>query len=302
MSYLIRKKKFNKVIKSWKLKKIGDLVANYKLDNDNFYNLKKYVKLYLAKAFNTKFIEDDKKFIISLNKKREYRKNVTPNGGVVPKKEYLLEFNLILREWSVILNKIVKGNPKLLSLIRITPNIRIKFGTELEDNVKRKLNTSYPHSDAWLEGKWSYNCYLPLLGDTKKNTMKYFFPKKNEFEEKFLRLSKTYEGMQWVLPHYRAKKISTDPGKIYISDYAMLHQTHREKNCNTRISIDTTLVVGKKYPIKYRLVEYKKNISKIGVEELIKPIRSENDKIRDKVKNKKSFRHYTFGNLQLIKL
>ena len=60
----------------------------------------------MAKAFNTKFIEDDKKFIISLNKKREYRKNVTPNGGVVPKKEYLLEFNLILREWSVILNKI----------------------------------------------------------------------------------------------------------------------------------------------------------------------------------------------------
>ena len=75
------------------------------------------------------------KNVISLNKK-EYRKNVTPNGGVVPKKEYLLEFNLILREWSVILNKIVKGNPKLLSLIRITPNIRIKFGTELEDNVK----------------------------------------------------------------------------------------------------------------------------------------------------------------------
>ena len=129
--------------------------------------------------------------------------------------------------------------------------------------------------------------------------MKYFF-QKNEFEEKFLdylKLMKECNGFYLII----VQKISTDPEKIYISDYAM-YIKHIEKKIVLRISIDTTLVVGKKYPIKYRLVEYKKNISKIGVEELIKPIRSENDKIRDKVKNKKSFRHYTFGNLQLIKL
>ena len=66
---------------------------------------------------------------------------------------------------------------RLLKLFRITPNIRIKFGKELKDNLNRKLSTSYPHSDAWLEGPWGMNCFIPLFGDTKKNNLRYHVPK-----------------------------------------------------------------------------------------------------------------------------
>ena len=45
-----------------------------------------------------------------------------------------------------------KNDRKLLKLFRITPNIRIKFGKELNDNKNRSLSTSRPHSDAWVEG------------------------------------------------------------------------------------------------------------------------------------------------------
>ena len=37
-------------------------------------------------------------------------------------------------------------------LVRVTPNIRIKYGRELSDNENRGLNTQLPHSDAWVEG------------------------------------------------------------------------------------------------------------------------------------------------------
>ena len=61
---------------------------------------------------------------------------------------------MVLRSWCELVSRMSRNNPKLLKLFRITPNIRIKFGKELKDNKKRELSTSYPHSDAWVEGPW----------------------------------------------------------------------------------------------------------------------------------------------------
>ena len=72
----------------------------------------------------------------------------------------------------------IKKDKKLLSIFRITPNIRVKYGKELEDNIGRPLNTAVPHSDAWLEGPWGLNCYFPILGDCENNTLVYYQPKK----------------------------------------------------------------------------------------------------------------------------
>ena len=78
-----------------------------------------------------------------------------------------IEYNLILRNWCELVRRITKHDPKLLKLFRITPNIRIKFGTELNDNLNRGLSTSVPHSDAWVEGPWGMNCFIPFFGDIK---------------------------------------------------------------------------------------------------------------------------------------
>ena len=53
----------------------------------------------------------------------------------------------------------------------MTPNIRVKFGSELKDNINRGLNTSHPHSDAWVEGPWGMNCFFPIIGDYKRNNL-----------------------------------------------------------------------------------------------------------------------------------
>ena len=118
---------------------------------------------------------------------------------MVPKREYQLEYNLLLREWGDIVRDMVSQDKRLLSIFRITPNIRIKFGRELKDNIGRGLSTSLPHSDAWVEGPWGMNCFFPILGDTKRNNLVFYELKKGLFNENMLVSSKSYKEMQWFL-------------------------------------------------------------------------------------------------------
>jgi len=230
---------------------------------------------------------------------RDVRDNVTPNGGVVPKKEYQLEYNMVLRIWSKIIKNMISNDPRLLKKFRMTPNIRIKYGTELEDNVGRTLDTAYPHSDAWVEGPWGMNCYVTLLGDVENNNLIFWKPKtEEEFSDDFLCTAGGYDEMQWVMEHYELDEtINPIKGKVHVSDYALIHATNRKDNCRTRISIDTTVFVGDHDVHKDREVEYFDDVKIIGEDLFISTYRSINDgNIVDK---QSTFSHYTTGTLRV---
>ena len=109
-----------------------------------FESFKMYIKLYISKALDIKLSENDTVFIKSIDKSRLNRTNITPNGAVVPKREFHLEYNLILRSWTQLVKQITHNNSKLLKLFRITPNVRIKFGKELSDD---KISAKSPELD-----------------------------------------------------------------------------------------------------------------------------------------------------------
>ena len=297
MSITKRINRINKISLKWKLKKIHPLIAIYQFPVKEFEEFKTQVKNYLCKALKINFEKDDKIFIKKIDQARKNRTNVTPNGAVVPKKEFQLEYNIVLRSWCELVKNISKGKPSLLTFLRITPNIRIKFGKELSDNKKRGLNTSLPHSDAWVEGPWGMNCFIPLFGDYRRNNLLYYEPV--NFDENFLRPAKTYHEMQWVLKDYKKLKIVPKPGNVYISDYAAIHQTFRKKNAKTRVSIDTTLFVGNHKPMKDRIKEYNSKIPSIGLDYFVDTGQYEKDKPAEK---KTIFSHYTSKVLKLIKL
>ena len=297
MSLTYRINRINTIASKWKLKKIHPLIAIYQFPVKEFEEFKTQVKNYLCKALKISFDKNDKIFLKRIDRARKNRTNVTPNGAVVPKKEFQLEYNIVLRSWCELVKSITKEKPSLLTLFRITPNIRIKFGKELSDNKKRGLNTSLPHSDAWVEGPWGMNCFIPLFGDYKKNNLLYYEP--INFNEKFLRSAKTYYDMQWVKKDYRKLKIVPKPGNVYISDYATIHQTFRKKNAKTRISIDTTLFVGNHKPMKDRIKEYNSKIPAIGLDYFVNAGQYEKDKPAEK---KTIFSHYTSKVLKLIRL
>ena len=298
MSLKYRYQRLNKITSDWNLNKIHPLITTYKIPPNTFKTFKTNIKLYIAKALKIKFEENDKKFIKNINMNRRNRANVTPNGAVVPKREFHLEYNLVLRSWCELVKLITQKNPKLLKLFRITPNIRIKFGKELMDNKNRGLSTSHPHSDGWVEGPWGMNCFIPFFGDTKKNNLVYYEPK-SKFDENFLKTSPTYTNMQWVMKYYKPiKKINPKSGFVHISDYASIHNTHRTKNCGTRVSIDTTIFVGNHKPHKDRITEYRNKIPNIGLSEFVDAGQYESEKPARKIS---IYSHYTSRVLKLVK-
>jgi hypothetical protein len=298
MSLKYRYQRINKITSAWKLKKLHPLITTYKISDSILRNFKINIKLYISKALNIKFNDSDKIFIKSIDKARHNRTNITPNGAVVPKREFHLEYNLVLRSWCELVKKIIFHNPRLLRLFRVTPNIRIKFGKELSSNKKRSLSTSFPHSDAWVEGPWGMNCFIPFFGDTKKNNLIYYEPA-SKFDENFLKTSPTYTEMQWVTKYYRPiKNLNPKPGMVYISDYASIHHTCRKKNCGTRVSIDTTLFVGNHEPHKDRKKEYRSKIPKIGINEFVDAGQYQTDKPVEKIS---IYSHYTSKVLKIVK-
>ena len=194
-----------------------------KIPKKTYTNLQNSIKLYISKALDFDLVLDDTSFMKLVDQNRENRKNVTPNGAVVPKKEYALEYNLFLRAWCATVAEMVAPEQKLLKRFRLTSNIRIKFGSELDDNIGRSLDTAIPHSDAWVEGPWGMNCHLPILGDTENNFLNFYkLVNDNEFSDDFLLTSETYKDMQWVLKYYEEDSIVPVKGSINISDYALI--------------------------------------------------------------------------------
>ena len=297
--YEYRKSRFSTMEEHWAVNRIHDLMVDYIPTDQELSDLRFAIMLYISKALYFDYADDEIEFMKRVDANRETRDNVTPNGGVVPKKEYQLEYNMVLRSWSKIIQSIIKGHPELMTRFRFTPNIRIKYGLELEDNVDRSLNTSHPHSDAWVEGPWSMNCYTPLLGDVENNNLIFWTPKSPEtFSDKFLATAATYDEMQWVLDYYDFNEaLSPKKGRIHISDFSLIHATHREDNCGTRISIDTTVIVGDHDVHEDRMSEYLDELKIMGEEIVISTNRSIEQNSFDE--NKTTFSHYTTGSLQL---
>lgn len=299
MSLAYRKSRMDRIVSEWGAEKVNDLFVHWKIPNNLFDDLKLSISLYIARAMDFEYSANEEKFIELVNLHRSNRKNITPNGGVVPKKEYQLEYNLFLRSWCNIAREMTAKNPGLLKRFRLTPNIRIKFAQELEENVGRELDTALPHSDAWVEGPWGMNCHLPILGDCKRNYL-HFYKLKDEstFSEAFLEKAASYKDMQWVIEKYQDDEIVPNVGFINISDYALIHKTKRLPNCGTRVSIDTTVFVGDHDVHPDRRSEYMDYIPHIG-EELFIATKLSSGQIESK---KTTFSHYTTGNLNHVNL
>ena len=299
MSLNYRIKRINTISKEWKFEKVHPLIIRRQIEKKFFNDFKLNVKLYISKALSISYTEDDSNFIKNIEKARNNTRNITPNGAVVPKREYHLEYNMVLRSWCELIKNITNSKKDLLKLFRITPNIRIKFGKELKQNQNRELSTSLPHSDAWVEGPWGMNCFIPFLGDVKNNNLKFYEPKSfSKFNEMFLSSSPSYKKMQWVMNYYRPLKFIPKIGYLNLSDYAAIHNTFRKKNCGTRVSIDTTIFVGNHLPHKDRIKEYKKVIPSIGIDQFVDAGQYEKDLPAEK---KSTFSHYTSKVSRIIK-
>lgn len=295
-----RKDRISQMAKVWKAEKVNDLFLNWRVPEELFTNLKRSIGMYIARALHFEFSDNEVDFIQRLEERRSDRLNVTPNGGVVPKTEYAFEYNAFIKSWCELVEEFVKNDPSYLRKFRLTPNIRIKYGLELEDNIGRGLDTALPHSDAWVEGPWGMNCHMSIFGDTQNNYLHFYrLIDESKFDDSFLNTAKQYTEMQWVLDYYQDDDLVPKVGYLSVSDYALPHKTKRNPGAKTRVSIDTTIFAGDHDVHPDRLNEYMDKIPKIGQELYIACLVGENEPPLEK---KTVFSHYTGGSLKHIKL
>ena len=63
MSLDYRHKRINKITKLWNLKKIHPLITTYAMEKNFFESFKFNIKLYISKALNLQFVQNDSLFI-----------------------------------------------------------------------------------------------------------------------------------------------------------------------------------------------------------------------------------------------
>lgn len=274
---------------------LNSLYLEIEIPNLLLKNLINSLMLYVSKAMHFDPVFEEEAFIKKVDENKSDLLNITPNGAVVPKKEYQLEYNLFLQSWYKVMSSLFNKNTINLHLFRMTPNIRIKFADDIEENRGRNLDTSVPHSDAWLEGPWGLNCHVPILGDNYNNYLAFYeLIDEKDFRDDFLSLSESYKDMKWVLDYYQECNLVPKKQHINVSDYCLIHKTKRNKDCGTRISLDTTLFIGDHEVIDDRKSEYSKFIPNIPEDLVVICNRSENSSVMNK---KTTFSHYTTGAL-----
>jgi hypothetical protein len=293
-----RKQRIENLANAWGANKVNDLFIEWQIPESLLHDLQRTVCLYVARALHFEYSENEPDFIQRLDCSRNNRVNVTPNGAVVPKCEYSLEYNLFLRSWCNIVRTMTQGSPKLLKKFRLTPNVRIKFSQEIEENIGRGLDTAIPHSDAWVEGPWGMNCHVPIIGDTSRNYLS-FYKLRDEslYKDSFLENSAEYTNMQWVVNFYEEDSLIPKRNFVSVSDYALIHKTKRLLSAGTRVSIDTTIFAGDHEVHPDRNSEYLDEIPSIGEGIFVACSLSEKECHVDK---KTVFSHYTSETLKHI--
>ena len=105
--------------------------------------------------------------------------------------------------------------------------------------------------------------------------------------------------MQWVLQYYEEDPLIPKKDFVSLSDYVLVHRTLRLPDAGTRVSIDTTILVGDHEILPDRIIEYSDSIPKVGENIFVKCHRSELSEISDK---KTTFSHYTTGAISFISI
>lgn len=231
---------------------------------------------------------------------RELPPQVTPNGMIVPKRNTVIEYNMVVRAFARIIGRLGFGD--LVHSWHIPLNVRFKSSAVSEENMKRAHPTEHVHSDSWAgESSESVTVHIPIMGDCEKNHLQMFYPS-DEFKDEWLGPRKSYADGHELLSHYKPVDYIIPMGAVAFMDFATLHSSTRLDGAGPRVSIDTTFVL-KKEGMSEKIHHWRKG--ERATDETLKAIGESHifyfpDSVDKQVDVKGGFRHPT--NLKLVKI
>ena len=202
---------------------------------ERFSRIRSAVLTYLGASLGRRGTLDEATLLDELIKQRDTLANYSPGGMLLPKREQLVEFNLVHAAVAAAV-----GDYKLADVIEgidLPINVRVVYGQPAA-GPPAPFSSSKLHLDVWAGVPVdSVVCVLPVLGDIDNLTI-VFGEMERELEAGALRAMDDYDegrGTKMAVP-YRDGTLRH--GLFCMSDERLLHQTVRHRKQGVRVSID----------------------------------------------------------------
>lgn len=170
---------------------------------------------------------------------------ITPGGIVVPKRNSVLEYNLVARTFAEIVGGMIGP---LIGSWHIPPNVRVKYEDIPPKQLTRARPSERPHSDAWAgESPQSVTVHIPLFGDTVGNYVRIYAPPR-DFEESWLvpldsdDVEEVAQYETELASRYSLVNFKCPLGSALFLDAALMHASTRLLPCSVRVSIEAPFV------------------------------------------------------------
>lgn len=209
------------------------LMAEIRLDDKIYLSINNSVKVFLydclSEYFTKHIFNIDLPLGDFIKKYSSYLlelPNITPNGLVLPKKEIVMSYNLLLKSISNLYSDI--GLDKTCVSAACPINLRINFGTKMKSGVtERPKSSTIWHSDIWAgQNSNEVMLHTPIFGDFVKNGILLALPPQNFFPHFVKNLDSFSEG-QCLYKDFSDGIYNPEMriGYSYLVDSFLLHKT-----------------------------------------------------------------------------
>ena len=252
----------NRAARFKRLFKKKELVTPYlafvKISKKKMNLIKNHSMQYLSEILDQNTNKKEDVLLKYFGRKKNFLKNITPTGMILPKNNTSLEFNILLKSWYNAIRSLEIYDK--LENCHTPAHLRVKWPTSQKKDLNRPRHAPEElHFDSW-SGYSSHGLtfLLGVLGDTQKNRVRFFVPN-DDYKEKWL-LKDFKPTVSELKACYTPIDDTPSYGEIAIVDTCTLHQTFRENNSEIRFSIDNIFrskikLQTKEYIERYRRQE-----------------------------------------------
>lgn len=212
------------------------LLFEHKLKPDLFQQIQVAAAGYISTCLNSSILLSEEEMLERLLEARGTLPNYTGTGLLMPKREHVLEFNLLQKSVATAFSQL--GANDLIDAVDLPINLRMVYGKTDSEKLRLPFTSSKLHSDVWAGVPADATVVvLPLFGDIDHITIE-AGEMPREMELGAMRVMSDFDegrDIPMVVSYDEAK---LQHGTMYFNDARGLHQTVRRKSAGVRISID----------------------------------------------------------------
>ena len=216
--------------RSWRL------LVEQPLKEAQLVSIRYAVAAYLSECLGSpQPILDEAELLAEVRARKDDAVNITPNGLVVPKRDFIMPFNAVQRAVASAFKSL--GIDEIVDAFHVPISLRIADGTVNQARDLRPYATNKMHSDVWAgEPLDAVVVHMPLFGDAE-NVGVEFCEMDREKEMQLMRILSDYAEGTAEAGQETRYDVVMKLGHAYFADARLLHGTLRRAP-NLRISID----------------------------------------------------------------